>query len=375
MDILHIITGLNKGGAEVVLYRLISADRNNNHVVISMMDYGHYGIPLERSGVSVHCLFMPLGKITFKGLFKLFLLVRNIQPSIIQTWMYHADFIGGIIGYIAGHRKIVWNVRNSVGVGNNLQFSTKLIVRICAILSHIIPVKIVVNSIEGSETHINIGYKREKISLIQNGYNIDDYSLKDQAKVYFREEIGVAKDIILFGMVANWHPIKGHTVLLKALQKLKELNVSKWRCILVGSNMDPMNDLLMDMVKQNKLENYIILLGSRNDIPTVMNSIDIHLLSSKSEGFPNAVAEAMASGTPCIVTDVGDSAIIVGDLGWKVPPSAPEPFCAAMVEALNEFGDQNQWTNRMANCRNRINEEFSQDRMSSSFQSLWKQIS
>ena len=107
MKILHIITGLNDGGAEAVLYRLCKFDSAHKHIVVSLMVEGKYGPLLKELGVKLYCLNMPAGRIRFSGMIKLFKLLRQHKPDVIQTWMYHADLIGGVVGRLAGIKNIV----------------------------------------------------------------------------------------------------------------------------------------------------------------------------------------------------------------------------------------------------------------------------
>jgi Glycosyltransferase len=121
------------------------------------------------------------------------------------------------------------------------------------------------------------------------------------------------------------------------------------------------------------LEDNISLLGQRTDIATIMNSLDVHILSSSfGEGFPNVVAEAMACGTPCITTDVGDAAIIVGDTGWVVPPKDSQALANAMLEAMEEKQNNPQaWKARKQACRERIVNNFSIEKMVDSYHQVW----
>ena len=117
-----------------------------------------------------------------------------------------------------------------------------------------------------------------------------------------------------------------HTLVLLAKKGLE------FRCVLVGTGMSRENQQLAKLIRQLSLEDRLILTGPRNDIPDVMNALDLHVLSSAGEAFPNTVAEAMACGTPCVVTDVGDAALIVGDTGWIAPPQNP----AALAERVEQ---------------------------------------
>jgi glycosyltransferase involved in cell wall biosynthesis len=103
-----------------------------------------------------------------------------------------------------------------------------------------------------------------------------------------------------------------------------------------------------------------------------MYALDIHILSSRSEGFPNVLAEAMACGTPCVTTDVGDAAMIVGDTGWVVPPKNPQVLANAILEAINE--KQNNplmWEVREQACRDRIVDNFSIEKMVAGYHQVW----
>jgi glycosyltransferase involved in cell wall biosynthesis len=104
-------------------------------------------------------------------------------------------------------------------------------------------------------------------------------------------------------------------------------------------------------------------------------ALDLHVLSSASEAFPNAVAETMLSGTPNAVTDVGDSGLMVGGTGWVVPPRDPEKLAGAIVAAYREWSDRPaDWRRRQTEARNRIAENFSLERMAEQYESIWQQV-
>ncbi len=141
MQVLHIITGLSDGGAEAVLYRLCQFDNENNHVVISLQNEDKYGPLLKDLGIDVYTLDFLNGKVRMLGLVKLFYLIKKIKPDVIQTWMYHADFIGGVVGRIAGIKNIVWGLHHTTLVKEKSKRSTILIAKINAFLSNFVPKK------------------------------------------------------------------------------------------------------------------------------------------------------------------------------------------------------------------------------------------
>ena len=372
MKVLHIITGLNNGGAEGVLFRLCKFDMNHQHIVISMMGEGKYGALLTDVGIEVHYLNMPQGSITSSGLLQLFKLVRAHKPDVVQTWMYHADLIGGIVGKLAGVRSIYWNVRHTTLEPGKSKSSTILVAKLCAFLSGCIPKKIVYCAHESKRVHEDKGYVIGKAELIANGYDLTHFISDSEARASFRVEMSLDRDDILVGMIGRFDAQKDHMNLINALRLLKN-NGIPFKLALIGSDIDSNNHTLTDNIAENGLSDVVSLMGARGDIASVMNGFDINVLSSSfGEGFPNVLAEAMACGTPCITTDVGDAALIVGDTGWVVPPNNPEALANAILEAIEEKQNQpHAWLARKKSSRNRIVENFSLEHMLRRYTSVW----
>ena len=374
MTITHIITGLNDGGAEGVLYRLCTHDTENRHVVISLMDEGKYGPRLIASGVDVHCLNMPRGRVTISGLFNLYRLLRQIRPDVVQTWMYHADLLGGVVARLAGIKAICWGIRHSNLEPGKSARSTIIIARLCAILSRCIPRSIVSCSAQAAEVHQRLGYVKEKFTVIANGYNLEEFSPRPEDGARLRPEWGIGGDVPLLGVVARFDAQKDHQNLLQALARLKETG-QVFRCVLIGTGMEHGNQEMQNLIAQTGLENHVMLLGRRNDIPVVMNALDVHILSSSfGEAFPNVIAEAMACGTPCVATEVGDAALIVGDTGWIVPPSDPDALFQAISKGVAEMQNKGAWAKRKTACRTQVVTHFSIEKMVESFHAVWNKV-
>lgn len=375
MKILHIITSLSNGGAEAVLYRLSTGDKKNTCQVISLMDTGFYGEQLAAAGISVHTLNMPSGRVTLRGLLKLHRLIRTIKPDVIQTWMYHADLIGGVVGRLAGNRAVVWGVRASdAHTHNNNNIALALVLWLCAKLSRKIPAGIIFASQAGARVHNEMGYLNAKSVVIPNGYNIEELRPNPQTREMLRAEWHIRSGTIMIGMVARWDPLKDHENLIAGLYHLNAMGSMDWLCALIGPDMTYENRELSELLKRYGMERKIKLCGPHSDIPAVMNAIDIHVLSSKSEAFPNVVAEAMACGTPCVVTDVGDSSVIVGETGWIVSPSDPTALACALQESIWEMSDDVKWKARRATCRSRILENYSLERIVEEYNKVWKEV-
>lgn len=374
MNVLHVITGLNDGGAEGVLYRLLLHDRVNNHQVVSLMDLGKYGPLLTNRGFTVDCLNMPSGIITIRGLYELFKIIKYTKPDILQTWMYHADFIGGIIGKIAGVKKICWGIRQSTLEFRKSSFKTILIARFNAFLSYFIPDSIICCSKSGQEVHLKIGYSKKKMIYVPNGYDLSCFKINNELRAYIRlENFKVLESDFIIGMVARFNPQKDHANLINALGFVKKSCYS-FKLVLIGKDLDHQNKKIVKQIFQNQLEDDVLLLGQRDDIMEIMNGLDLHVLSSSfGEGFPNVLAEGMACAVPCITTNVGDAAHVVGKTGWVVKPKKPKDLADAIIQAINEKKSNNElWLKRKLECRYRIKNNFSIAKMVKNYCKVWR---
>lgn len=372
MKIMHLITILEDGGAEAVLYRLCANDRQNHHVVISLQGPGKYGPMLEAAGVDVHCLDMPAGRLTGSGVMRLFALLRRQRPDLLQTWMYHADLTGGVIGRLAGVKRIYWNIRHSDLAPGEAKRATVLVARLCARLSGVLPRRIICCAGKARAVHAALGYRAAAFHVIGNGYDLSIFHRDPGRREALRAELGLAQGALVLGMVGRFNEQKDHAGLVRSLRCLKRKGID-FTCLLVGKQMNADNATLGGWIDAHGLREHICLLGQRTDIPAVMNALDIHLLSSSSgEAFPNVLAEAMACGTPCVTTDVGDAAEIVADIGRVVPPRQPEAFAEALCELIAERRDNpGQWHRRQAAAVDHITSRFSLDAMIANYDRAW----
>lgn len=367
--VFHIIAGLGDGGAEAALYRLCKHDRLVRHHVVSLMDAGKYGHLLEVEGTAVTCLGMPRGGVTLTGLWRLWKSLRAERPDAIQTWMYHSDLLGGVIARLAGYRNVSWGVRHSDLIPGKSSRRTIAVAGVCAWISSLVPRRIICCAEAGARAHAALGYDPGRIRVVPNGYDLAVFRPNRESGFSIRVELGCGEQEPILGFVARYDPLKDHHTLLQALGLLKDRGHTPL-CLLVGSGMDNDNVTLVDQITTLGLDRQVRLVGRRNDIPAVMNALDLHVMSSASEAFPNVLAEAMACGTPCISTDVGDASTIVGDSGWIVPPCNPEALALAIARALDERNMQN-WADRQEAARRRIESRFSIESMVSKYHQIW----
>ena len=371
MQVLHIITGLGDGGAEALLYRMCRFDKEHNHIVISIMDEQKYGPLLNEIGVVVHTLNFPKGKIKISGFFKLYRLIKQIKPDVVQTWLDHADMIGGIVARLAGIKNIVWGVHHTALVKGESKLSTIFISKINIFLSYFIPKKIIYCAQESKKAQEKIGYKKAIGVVVLNGYDIEGFTQNDSLSAEIRNDLCINADSFLIGHVGRYDPQKDLSNLIEAFALLNQKKLD-FDAVIVGSNLDNNNHDLLSMLNKNGLSKVVHLLGRRDDINAIMNGIDLFVLSSKSEAFPNVLNEAMLCGTPCVTTDVGDAGKIVRDTGWVVRPKDSEALANAIINASEEKeSNKSIWLQRKIACRKRVVENFSLEKMVKEYKKVW----
>lgn len=335
------------------------------------MDKGKYGPLLEDAGVSVHYLGMNPGRPSIKRFLKLVSLIRSEEPDAVQTWMYHADLLGGLAAKFAGVRKIVWGIRHSTLEKGKAKKSTIAIARLCAVLSRFVPEKIVCCADKALSVHRDVGYAARKLLVIPNGYDLSKFMVDEQSGSQVRASLGISPETFLLGKVGRYDPFKDHDNLLSALFQL-QLSGVDFKCLLVGRGLTSENSELIARITELELGDKIILAGQRTDIPAVMNALDLHVLSSSSEGFPNVLAEAMACGTPAVSTEVGDAGEIVGDPALLCPPRNPKALSELMLAMHTEWLERpGDWAERRTSCVEHIKNNFSIERMVVAYEQCW----
>lgn len=331
MKILHIISGLRVGGAERFLQRLITlpgAPGGACHVVVSLVELGPVGAELRAAGIEVHALGIRGPFSLPGGTVRLIRLIRSISPDIVQTWMYHADILGGVAARVASRVPVVWNVRVALGP---LKFRTRVLVRIAAILSKEIPDRIICCGPVVLGDHERIGYAREKMLVIPNGYDLKHFTASAE-EMAARARHGHSEITIL--SVGRYDPQKGFHILIEAAAELQSRGIfAKFR--LVGPGCVPANRELVDQIEQKGLADQFELHGPTADMRSAYAGADIFCLPSVFEGFPNALAEAMAMALPCVATDAGDSATLAGQCATIVPTQDVVALAEALADTVN----------------------------------------
>ncbi len=334
--VVHIITGLSIGGAERMLQKLLSEidSQQFDNSVISLTDLGPVAQHIKALGVPVTALNMKRGVPSPLAFIKLLYRLKKNQPDIVQTWMYHADFLGGLATKIATKAKLVWNIRHSNLDKKINQWSTRLIAKLNARISSHIPDVILCNSKRAIDIHQQLGYMPEKLKYIGNGFDTRIYKPDEAAKPRLKAALSLPADSMIIGMIGRYDPQKGHANFISAAQTVL-FNQPNSHFVLAGSGVDNNNETLDELITQTGFKNHFHLLGIRDDMPGLLAGLDVLCLaSSAGEGFPNVVGEAMACCVPCVVTDVGDAARIVSEIGKVVPIQDSQALAGALIEMI-----------------------------------------
>jgi glycosyltransferase involved in cell wall biosynthesis len=338
VTIVHLITGLETGGAERMLSRLVACtDRDRfRSLVVSITGAGNMAPAVDRAGIELISLGIRRGVPDPRGLFRLGRILREVRPDILQTWLYHADFLGLVVKQLGYIPHLIWNVRCSdmslasvSVVGGGLR-------RLLSWCSTI-PDAVIVNSRAGRLFHEQIGYNPRRWEHVPNGFDTDELRPNLGARRLLRAELGIDDETIVIGLPARYHPMKDHSTFLEAAATLAERR-PEVRFALLGAGIEPSNRPLAKAITRHGISDHIRLLGERSDMAEVYAALDIATLSSAcGEGFPNVLGEAMACGLPCVATDIGDALELLGPTGIVVPPCNPQALAASWL-ALIEIG-------------------------------------
>lgn len=341
MNLVLVITNLSTGGAEAVLLDLLRhIDRRKyKPSVVSLIGLGEVGPRIQALGIPVHVLGMSRGVPNPMMLLRLTMLLRRLQPDVVHTWMYHADLLGGLAARLAGCNRVVWGIHHCNLSKNLNKSSTLRVVKVNALLSRWLPAGMVACSTVAKEVHAAVGYAVDKLHIIPNGFDLSRFCPSDEARISVRAELGLPSDTPLVGLIARFDQQKNHFGFVEAaaLAHAKRPDV---HFLLAGTNVDRDNAALNGIIAARDLKAHMHLLGRRDDVPRLMAALDVLALSSHGESFGNVLCEAMACGIPCVTTDSGGPAEVVGDTGRVVAVGDMAALAQELVGVLNLPPDQ-----------------------------------
>jgi glycosyltransferase involved in cell wall biosynthesis len=326
--VLHVISGLAVGGAEMALYRLILQFRGSDydHTVVALTPGGGMIARFVASGI--HVVVLDVRRAPAAHFAQLVRLIRDQRPDIVQTWLYHADFLGGLAARVAGNRKVIWGVRTT-DVDGGCARTTALVRRACAAMSRWVPHTIVCVAEAALRAHARIGYDTGRMTVVGNGFDLAQLAASDADRGRLRRSCGFGADDIVVGTLGRFNLDKDHANFVAAAGRLAALD-ARVRFLMIGRELDAANPALAGWIRATGHADRFVLLGERDDVAVCLAAMDIFCLSSRTEAFPNVVGEAMAMGLPCVATDVGDVAALLADTGVVVPKADPDALARGL---------------------------------------------
>jgi len=372
MRVLHVITSLSTGGAEIMLQKLVSAlnPQHYTSTIVSLTTTAPIGTELETAGVRVIGLGGRGGVLTPRQALLLMRTYDAVRPQVVHAWMYHSNIAAqALVGLRSRKTRpgLVLSVRGALHAAHEQKLTSRLIRRLDAILSSRSDA-IVFNSRRAADQHVSLGYDRAKIHIIPNGFDADRFGVRPEERVRVRTELG-CDGATLIGLIARFDRLKGHRLLLEAARLVTDCR-PHYRFVLAGRGCDASNEELQRWIVELGLAGRVHLLGERRDVAAIDNALDIAVCSSISESFPNAIGEAMACGVPCVVTDVGDCGYLVGETGYVVPPRNARALADAIVR-MGELPEGDR-TAMGANARRRVIAKFSMHSVVQQFAELYE---
>jgi glycosyltransferase involved in cell wall biosynthesis len=356
-----------------MLFKLLGnmSETQFSNSVISLSDIGPLGRKISELGIPVDALELRQDGLTVHPAIKLWKLLRRVRPHILQTWLYHADLLGLMIGRMARVPVVVWNIRCSDVDMRQYSRVSALILKILIKLSPL-PEALIVNSIAGRQAHTQIGYRPRRWRFIPNGFDLEEFRPNATARIRLRQELGLPQEALLIGQIARYDPMKDHQTVLRATRHLRR-NFDGVELVLVGRGITTNNSSLMELIRISGIGNHVHLLEERSDVAEILPGLDVATMASAfGEGFSNSIGEAMACGVPCVVTDVGDSASIVGDTGLVVPPRDPITLAKAWGRLLAMEAEERRALGLAA--RRRVASHFSIDTVARQYESLYYEL-
>lgn len=374
VKVLHIITGLNVGGAENMLAKLLesAAQTGEQSQVVSLLEPGPLADRIEAQGIAIHTLGLRRGLATPSAALALRRLVRRLAPQVIHGWMYHGNLAASFARKCSDRpQALIWNVRHSLSDPQFETRRTRALLWLSARLSDR-PDAIIYNSHAAMEEHQAIGFSPRRAVVLPNGFDCGKYRPDKAARALLESQFAIAPDALVVGCVARLHPMKDQANLVEAVARARATGYDI-HLLMVGEGLaEPPTDLAA-LIARRLPSDRVTTSGARFDIASWMPGLDaLAVPSAWGEGFPNVIGEALACGVPVVTTDVGDSARIVGAEGAVVPPSDPAGFASALERLLSLPGAARRDLGLAG--RERVERDYSLSTISNRYADLYRSL-
>lgn len=369
--ILHIISGLNNGGAERSLFNLCNSNLNQHfeQIVLCLGKQGIYGPKLEEIGIKVCYIEFKSGNKIFR-LIKFLKLCKKINPDIVQGWMTHGNFFSLVaFAYLLFKPTLFWNIRQTIYRLKHEVFFTRILLLLNAFFSKV-PQKIICNSNLAIHQLSGLGYNSESLVFIPNGFDFDFWKKETEFKVKTREQFCINKQGFVIGYVGRFHEMKNIDLLLNAFSSLSAKYPNLYLMIIGHDASEYPADMerFVNSISVDKIK----ILGRKNDIHRYYSCFDLFVLCSAwGEGFPNVLGEAMSNELCCISTNIGEARNLLDVNGFIIPPNNID----ALIKTIEDcYLDIDMIQNKGKNARLRIKEKYSLENTINSYLKLYNNL-
>jgi glycosyltransferase involved in cell wall biosynthesis len=366
IKVLHIISGLKIGGTEKFLVNyIIKSSSIYEHEIISLSEKGKMTILLDQYNIKYKTLNFK--KNFLFSFFKLISIIKVSKPHKVQTWLYHANFIGGLASFFAGNNKIFWSLRGTSIPQSFFSFSY-LVILLGSFFSYFIPKVIICNGNSVKNFHIKLFYCKKKIGIIHNGF---DPNIKFKENLYIKSYINsLPKNSIIIGAAGRYDKLKDYPNLFEAYSQISK-NYKNIYFLFAGRNMNLNNFQINKLItKNNLLEKNIKFFDELDDLNYFFSVLDIFCLSSYKEGFPNVLCEAMINEVPCVSTNCGEVSLILENVGQIVPSKNSKALSVALEKYIQLNNSQRKAIGNLS--KKRIKEKFLISECVNKYDNLYK---
>lgn len=332
LQIAFLTTGLDYGGAETQLVRLVRYLAKHGWVVrvVSMLRPRAFILELQEVGVEVVSLEMQRGRARPQDFVRALNILRDWQPPILTCFQYHANLLGRSVGKFLGIPVVISSVRNENFGGELRKWSLRLTDRWSTLT--------VVNSQRVARSLVQQRVvSEERVRVIPNGVDLQQYRVATGVRNRMRQTLGIQERDFLWLAIGRQEPQKDYPNLLDAFGRIVS---PETHLLIVGKRT--MQEELAALVEQKELQEQVTFLGLRRDIPALLAAADALVLASAWEGLPNVVMEALAAAVPVVATAVGGvpELVVEGESGYLVPPRNPQALASAMVRLMGHSNEE-----------------------------------
>ncbi len=336
------------------------ARRGHTVAVAVFFGGGAYEAELSGAGVRVIHLNKKSRWDVLPFLSRLARLLREERPVILHSYLAVPNILATVLRPLVPATRIIWGVRASNMDLSRYDWLARLAYALERYLARFAN-RIIANSYAGKCHAVAKGFPEDKIVVIPNGIDTEYFKFEAEGRRLVRSAWGVTEHEILVGLVGRLDPMKDHSIFLAAAGRIAQVH-RDIRFVCVGGGPADYTEKLKQQAAGLGLTSRLIWAGARDNMPAVYSALDIATSpSSYGEGFSNTIAEAMACGVPCVVTNVGDSALIVGEAGSVVAPGDSFALAAAIQHLVELASDERRALGEA--CRVRIVYEFGVDRL------------